>query len=328
VKVFISTTPFGETDDRPRQLLRDADLDYVINPLGRKLKEDELASLISDSEILIAGTETISDKVLKKALRLKLICRVGIGLDGVDLWAARRRGVAVAYTPDAPSPAVAELTIGLMITLLRKVHLSDSEVRKGQWNRYFGRRLSQSTVGILGVGRIGSIVANHLAALGCKNILVNDIDKKSLMTLGELHSSVEVCSKERIYKEADVITIHLPLTKSTKDLIRANQLMQMKKDAVVINTSRGGIICESDLYSVMKSGYLGGAGIDVFETEPYMGPLGKLESCILTAHMGSMSFDCRSRMEIEATEDAIRFATGELIRQGVPEEEFEAQLIK
>ena len=158
--------------------------------------------------------------------------------------------------------------------------------------------------------------------------MVNDIDKKALMTLAELHCSVEVCSKERLYKEADVVTIHLPLTKSTKDLIGKNELMQMKRDTVVINTSRGGIICESDLYSVIKSGYLGGAGIDVFETEPYIGPLGQLESCILTAHMGSMSFDCRSRMEIEATEDAIRFATGESLRQGVPEEEFEAQLIE
>ena len=117
-------------------------------------------------------------------------------------------------------------------------------------------------------------------------------------------------------------------TSENRKKIIEEKIVQMKKDAVVVNTSRGGIICESDLYSVMKSGYLGGAGIDVFETEPYMGPLGKLESCILTAHMGSMSFDCRSRMEMEATEDAIRFATGESIRQGVPEEEFEAQLIK
>jgi D-3-phosphoglycerate dehydrogenase len=131
--------------------------------------------------------------------------------------------------------------------------------------------------------------------------------------------------KEEIYRHADLISLHLPLTVHTKDMIRRDQLMQMKADALLINTSRGGIVNEKDLAEVLRSGHLGGAAIDVFEHEPYDGALTKIDRCLLTAHMGSMSVDCRTRMEIEATEDAVRFLRGDPLRSPVPPEEYEAQ---
>ena len=252
-----------------------------------------------------------------------MISRVGIGLDSVDLLSAKERGIKVSFTPDAPSPAVAELTIGLIFSLLRSIHLSNSQLHEGKWNRFFGRRLSEVTLGIIGVGRIGGRVIRRTKSFGSPRLLVNDIDPSKRSDL--IDFKLDWVSKEKIYKEADIISIHTPLTNVTKNMITKDVLFDMKKDAVIINTARGGIINEQDLYEVMKSGHLSGAAIDVFEKEPYKGKLCEIERCILTAHMGSMSDDCRTRMEIEATEEAVRFLTGKKLEREVPKEEYDVQ---
>ena len=322
MKVLITTVPFGEKDRLPLKLLEGAGIKYVINPYNKKLTEGELIELVSDFDVIIAGTEQISDKVMEKGCNLKFISRVGIGLDSVNLLSAEKRGIKVSYTPDAPAPAVAELTIGLMLTLLRSVHVSNSQMHSGQWRRFFGRRLSNVTIGIIGVGRIGVGILRHLKGFGSPKILVNDTVAKD--DLGKKFD-IEWTSKEEIYKQADIISLHLPLTSSTKNMIKKRHLLKMKSDAIIINTSRGGIIDEVDLYEVMKSGHLSGVAIDVFEQEPYNGPLKEIERCLLTAHMGSMSVDCRTRMEIEATEEAIRFITGKELEGEVPGDEYEVQ---
>ncbi len=321
-KALITTVPFGDKNRLPLELLENSGIEYLINPYNKKLTEDQLAELVVDVEVIIAGTEFITDKVMAHAPNLKLISRVGIGLDSVDLMAAKRRGIKVSYTPDAPAPAVAEFTLGVMLTLLRSLHISNAEMHQGKWQRIFGRRLAEVTVGIIGVGRIGAGVLRRTKAFGTPRILVND-----LMPNYELSREfkMEWVTKEQIYKEADIISVHLPLTHLTKNMIRREQLLSMKMDAMIINTSRGGIINEHDLYDVMMTGHLSGAAIDVFEREPYTGKLAEIERCLLTAHMGSMSVDCRTRMEIEATEEAVRFLTGKPLESEVPEEEYENQ---
>jgi len=320
-KALITTVPFGDKNRLPLDLLEKSNIEYSINPLNKKLTEDELAEMVTDFDVIIAGTEQISEKVMNNATKLKHISRVGIGLDSVDLLAAEKKGIKVSYTPDAPAPAVAELTIGMMLTLLRSTHVSNSQMHHGKWYRFFGRRLSNVTIGVIGVGRIGVGVIRHLQGFGSPKILANDISDAS----HELNLPIKWADKEQIFKEADIITLHLPLTGLTKDSIKEEQLMLMKGDAIIINTSRGGIINEKDLYNVMQSGHLSGAAIDVFEQEPYDGPLKDIERCLLTAHMGSMSVDCRTRMEIEATEEAVRFLTGEPLEGEVPKEEYDVQ---
>ena len=321
-KVLITTIPFGDKNKLPLDLLEKNGCEYVINPLNKKLTESELVDLVGDFDIIIAGTEPITKKVMDKGKKLKLISRVGIGLDSVDLVAADRKGIKVSYTPDVPAPAVAELTIGLMLSLLRSVHLSNLRMHQGLWNRYFGRRLSEVKIGIIGAGRIGSRVLEHLTGFGKPQILVNDqIVKKDL----ESKYAITWAEKEEIYESCDIITLHLPLTKLTKNMIRKKHLNKMKHDAIIINTSRGGIINESDLFDVMKSGHLSGAAIDVFEQEPYAGNLRQIENCILTSHMGSMSVDCRTKMEIEAKEEVIRFLKGEPLEGLVPAAEYSVQ---
>jgi len=321
-KALITTVPFAERNRLPLELLEAAGIEYRINPLGRRLKEAELAEMIGDAEVLIAGTEPITELVMSRAAALRLISRVGIGLDNVDLAAAARRGVQVCYTPDAPGPAVAELTVCLILCLLRSVHLANQQLHAGSWQRHMGRRLAEVTVGIIGTGRIGARVLRRIAAFGTPRVLVNDL-KPDLKLVPEL--KLEWVGKEDIYRQADVISLHVPLTTHTRNMVRREQLLQMKPDAVIVNTSRGGIINEQELAEVLQNGHLAGAAIDVFEHEPYSGALANIERCLLTTHMGSMSVDCRTRMEIEATEEATRFLTGRPLRNPVPAEEYELQ---
>jgi D-3-phosphoglycerate dehydrogenase / 2-oxoglutarate reductase len=321
-KALITTVPFGDKNRLPLEMLESAGVEYLINPHNTKLTEDQLVELIGDIDVVIAGTEKITEKVMARGSKLKLISRVGVGLDGVDLLAAKQRGIRVSYTPEAPAPAVAELTLGLMLTLLRSAHIANGQMHQGKWQRIFGRRLAETTVGIIGVGRIGARVLRRTKAFGTPRILVND-SVPNLELSREF--KLEWVTKEQIYAEADLISLHLPLTRLTKNMIRREQLLAMKKDAMIINTARGGIINEHDLHEVMLAGHLGGAAIDVFEHEPYKGPLAEIERCVLTAHMGSMSVDCRTRMEIEATEEAVRFLTGKPLIGTVPEVEYDVQ---
>ena len=217
IKVLITTVPFGDRSRLPLELLENDDVEYVINPLNRKLTEDDLCELVSDFDVIIAGTEIISAKVMARAQNLKFISRVGIGLDGVDLNEARRLGIKVSYTPDAPAPAVAELTFGLMLSLLRNTHVSNSQMHKREWQRHFGRRIPEVTIGIIGTGRIGSRIIRRTKSFGTPQFYAND-----LLPNHELDKEHKIiwADKEEIYKKADVISIHLPLTRHTKNMIR------------------------------------------------------------------------------------------------------------
>ena len=317
-RVLITTVPFGEVDRRPLDLFEAAGINYAINSIGRRLRAEELAEMIGDVDVLIAGTEPITATVMDRANRLRLISRVGIGLDSVDLRAAREREILVSYTPDAPAPAVAEMTMGLILSLLRSLAQADRAMRGGVWHRFVGRRLSELTVGVIGVGRVGKRLIRHLQGFAPR-ILANDIVPDH--QFGSAHQ-VHWVEKETIYKEADIISLHLPLTPLTKNLITRREMDMMKPDAMLLNTSRGGMVNEHDLAQALKQGRLAGAALDVFGQEPYSGELVTIEQCLLTCHMGSMSRDCRAQMELEATEEAVRFCKGEPLRLLVPEDEY------
>ncbi|MBF0448343.1 MAG: phosphoglycerate dehydrogenase [Magnetococcales bacterium] len=321
MRVLITTVPFGEINRLPLDLLEQAGIDYLINPTGRKLKEHELADMVGDFDVIIAGTEPITARVMERAPRLRLISRVGIGLDSVDLLEAQKRQISVSYTPDAPAPAVAELTIGLMVSLLRHTQVSDREIRQRNWRRFMGRRLSNIKVGILGMGRIGKGVTYLLQGFA-PQILANDLQPDPV--LNEQYD-ITWTDKKTIYQEADLITVHLPLTGKTRNLIASREMAMMKPDALLINTARGGIINEEDLALALKKNQLGGAAIDVFMEEPYYGELINEKNCILTSHMGSMSQDCRYKMELEATKEAIRFIRNEPVMGSVPDLEYDIQ---
>lgn len=310
-RVLISTVPFGKVDPAPLELLQQAGADYVFNPLGRRFKEQELIDHIGDFSVLIAGAEPITARVISSAPNLKLIARLGIGLDNVDLAAAHQRGIRVTYTPEVPAPAVAELTIGLMLALLRHIPRADRAIRAGTWPRYVGRRLAEQTVGVIGVGRIGRRVVQHLRGFGCSILAVDAVPNPAV-------DGARWVDKNTLLRESDIVTLHLPRTDETAQLITSREIAFMKPSAYLINTSRGELVNEHDLAAALRRGRLAGAALDVFAAEPYEGELIALDNVVLTSHLGSMTDDVRARMEIDAAREVARYLAGEPPLQPAP----------
>lgn len=306
MKVFVSTHPFSTTSEEPMRLLNYNEFDVRLNPLEHKITTEELAREIGDTEILIAGTEKITEEVHKNAPNLKLISRVGIGLDGVDFDLCKKYGVRVAYTPDAPTLAVAELCVGMILDLARKITNTDKQIRQGVWSRHMGTLLYGKTVGIFGMGRIGKSLMHLLSPFNVK-FLIHDLDPD--LALGRLYQ-VQFSTKVEVLKYSDIISVNLPLKDDTYDYITSKEFDLMQSHATIINTARGGIINEDDLVTALKNNDIAGAAVDVFEKEPYVGPLCELDNCLLTCHMGASTIDSRTDMEVQAVEEAVRFKNG------------------
>lgn len=296
-KIVITTTSFGEYDPEPLKLLEKSGFEAVLNPYGRKLKKDEIPELCLGAIGIIAGTEKIDAGVLAKLPALKVISRCGSGLDNVDLNAAAQMGVRVFNTPDAPTLAVAELTVGLMLSLLRKVSQMDGIIRSGNWDKLMGNLIFRKKIGIIGFGRIGRKVADLLSVFGVQLAYCDIIDAKP---------DSAKCSRmslDEIMKWADIITVHVS---TSGMLIGEKELSLMKKGSWVVNVSRGGVVDEKALFAALKNGHLTGAAIDVFEQEPYQGQLRELENIILTPHIGSYAKEARIKMESEAVENLLK----------------------
>jgi len=306
LKVFISTSSFAEYDKSPVRLLESNGFEVVLNPYGRKLKLEEVATLAKGCVGIIAGTEPLTEEVLRQLPDLKAISRCGTGLDNVDVGAAKKRRIAVRTTPDAPTQAVAELTVALILNVLRRINFMDRQVRSGAWSKEMGRLLSGKTVGIIGLGRVGRRVTKLLRSFGVK-ILASEPkpDKKWAEK-----NKVSLTSLEELLRESNIVTLHIPYTKQNRNLINAKRLKIMKRGVILINTSRGGLVDEDALYRALKSEHLGGAALDAMEIEPYRGPLKELNNVILTPHIGSYALEARVQMEMEAAKNLINILRG------------------
>ena len=273
--------------------LKNAGVEVKLNPFAARLTEDQVIELLGTDTIgLIAGLEPLTKNVLQAAKSLKVIARVGTGLDSVDLDAAKQLGITVLNTPDAPTKAVAELTLAHILGLLRHVSQADRQVRVGVWKGLMGSLLETKTVGIVGFGRIGKRVATLLSAFGASVIISDAQVSKSVYPNVELD---ELCIK------SDILSLHLPYNEATHHIINEKNLNLMKKGSYIVNISRGGLVDETALLAALKSGHLAGAALDCFEQEPYEGELRNLETVQITAHMGSYARETRDLMEQEAS---------------------------
>lgn len=295
-KIAITTTSFAKYDDQPMQLLKDSGFEVTLNPYGRKVKPEELVELSKDAVGLIAGTESLNEEVLLKLPYLRVISRCGVGLDNVDLEAASKLGVKIFNTPDAPILAVAELTVGLILNLLRKVNIMDTAIRNGKWEKLIGNLLSEKKVGIIGFGRIGKKVAELLIPFGCE-VKYYDIKTE------ESGLSIERIKLDELLKTSDIISIHVS---SKEQILGKNEIGKMKQRAWLVNISRGGVVNEEAIYKALKEKHLSGAALDVFEQEPYTGQLRELNNVILTPHVGSYAMESRVNMEIEAVRNLLK----------------------
>ncbi|MEZ6186430.1 MAG: phosphoglycerate dehydrogenase [Planctomycetota bacterium] len=309
-RVFASTHPFGHLDPAPRDLVRQAGGALELNPYARKLTPAELRALLPGAEVVIASTERYTAELLDAAPGLRLIARTGVGLDGIDLELCRARGIRVSWTPDGPSDSVAELTLGLILSLVREVPQADRAIRAGGWTRRTGWLLQERRVGLLGLGRCGSRVARLLRPFGCR-VLGCDTDPLAQERARAL--GVEVVDLDQLLARSEVLSLHVPLTSETRGLFDAARLGALPRGAYLVNTARGELLDEGALLAALEAGQLAGAALDVFHEEPYRGPLAAREDVLLTAHMGSCSDAGRRAMELGAAEAVAAYLRGEPI---------------
>lgn len=314
-RILITTSVFGKDDSAPLSLLQEAGYETVTNPYKRKLTEDEVLNLLLKAKPvgMIAGLEPITAHILQQAAGLKVVSRCGIGLDNVDLNAAGSLGIVVTNTPDGPTAAVAELTIGLMFNLLRKISFLDRELRKGNWTKETGRLLQGRKVGIIGLGRIGKRVAEALLALGAK-VSGTDIEPDQEWLR---RNRVPLVSLQDLLTRSEILCLHVSYAESNEHLIGKKEMEAMPKGAYLVNTSRGEVIDHDALYSMLTNGHLSGAALDVFDHEPYTGPLTRLDNVILTPHIGSYARETRLEMEMQAVKNLVSALTAD--RNGEPE---------
>lgn len=297
MRVFISTTTFAQFSEKPLDILKENKIDFVINPLKRKLSEKEIGSLLKQGSYygLIAGTESITKRVLARAKFLKVVSRVGVGMDNIDLFETKRLGIKVYNTANVLTDSVAELTIGLMLSALRKISLMDRNMHNKVWKKEMGLLFKGKVLGIIGFGKIGERVAVLSKAFGAEVIFHDIRDIKS--KIGKQVSLTE------LIRTAEIISIH----SSTKSMfISKKEIANMKDGAVIINTSRGSVIDEPALYGALKSGKIFAAALDVFSNEPYTDKLIGSGNCILTPHIGSYAKEARIQMEIDAVNNLIK----------------------
>jgi len=282
------------------------DVDFQVD-MKTGIPADELRRTVPNYEVLIVRSRTkVTREIIEQGEKLKVIGRAGAGLDNIDLKAAEEKGIKVLNTPEAPAYAVAELTLGLMISLARRIPFADKTMKEEKWlkKQLIGWQLHGKILGVLGLGNIGGKVARLAKAFGMK-ILITKRTPPPPELLEELEANF--VPLEELLRRSDIITIHVPLTPQTRHLIGEKEIALMKDGAFIINTSRGQIIDEKALYQALKKGKLGGAALDVFETEPPTSyDLIKLPNVVCTPHIGAQTVEAQRMAAILLVEKIIQ----------------------
>lgn len=306
-KVKSTSLDFGKNDRGPIDLLIANGCEFESVQIDAN-SEQQGIEVARDADVLVVGLQRITERVLDAAKRLKVIGRCGVGLDNIDLKAAGARGIPVVYTPGANAQTVADLTLGLLLALARKIPQADRMTRDHQWKRIMGNDIWGKTLGICGLGQIGANVAKRAKGFDM-NVIAYDLFENPPLAA---ERGIQYRSKEVVLKEADFITLHLPLTAETRGFIGIDELKAMKKSAFIVNTSRGGIVDEKALYFALKEGEIAGAALDVFECEPPgKTPLVELENFIGTPHIGGITTEAISRIGMTVAQDIIAVLKGQ-----------------
>jgi D-3-phosphoglycerate dehydrogenase len=302
-RLLVTPTSYGKNDSRLKTQLEEQVREVIYNPTGKPLTSAEVAKLLPGIDGYIAGLDAIDAPALENADRLKVIARYGVGVDNVDLAAARKKRIVVTNTPGANSVSVAELALGLMLALARQIPEAVEAVHQGKWPRYSGVSLERKTIGILGLGAIGKQLALRLNGFDCKILA---FDPFADVPFAADHH-IELAALDKLIREADFISLHLPLLPETRGMINESFLGKMKKGSFLVNTSRGEVVDEEALLKALQSGHLKGAGLDAFIAEPPdpKHPLLALPQVIATPHLGAQTDGATSNMGWLAMRDCL-----------------------
>jgi len=303
IKVAVLSRSFGKAGDDPFRMLDENGFKYTLTRNNAPEDTDHTVELIGDADAVIVGSEKITSEVLEKCPQLKLISKHGVGLDAIDLAACEKKGVAVRNTPHANNDAVADLTIMLMLGVLRdlKRRLITS-VTPGWESGPLSKDLFHADVGIIGFGNIGRGVAKRLEGFSCNICAYDPFIKEASV------SGVRMVDLHELLGKSDIISIHAPLTDATRNMIDKDAVNSMKDGAIVINTARGGLMDYRALYEALVSGKLGGAGLDVYPQEPPVNePLLVLPNVVATPHIATHSLGSNLKMGVAAVQNIIDF---------------------
>lgn len=299
--ILISPSSFGQISPKPLELLRKHGFEVIGNPYGRKLSESEVINLGKNCVGIIAGVEALTDKVMDAIPTLRCISRVGVGMDNIDLEYAKTKGITVVNTPKGPTQAVAELALGLTLSLLRLIPQANADMKRRIWKKHTGNLLLGKVIGVIGLGSIGRKVAELFCALDNRVIGFDPKPEKEWLC----KNNVELMSFDELLAESDVILLHIPGNSDNSAIIGRHEIDKLRDGAFLINLARGGVVDEQALYNALVARKINAAAIDVFSVEPYDGPLCDLENVILTPHLGSYAKEGKLNMEIDAVQNII-----------------------
>jgi D-3-phosphoglycerate dehydrogenase / 2-oxoglutarate reductase len=292
--------------------------EFKVTVLKERLSEAALLPIVADVNAIVVRSETkVTRKVIEAAGHLRVVGRAGVGVDNVDVEAATQQGVVVMNTPGGNTISTAELAFSMLMALARKIPQAHMSMKAGEWNRkaFQGVELYNKTLGILGMGRIGSEVARRAVAFGMR-VLVHD----PYLALSRAKAlQVEMVELEEVYTASDFITVHMPLTDETRGMVNAAAFARMKKGVRILNCARGGIINEADLYEALQSGQVAGAALDVYEKEPAPAEflLRELPQVIMTPHLGASTEEAQENVGIEVAEAIIDYLIHGTVRNAV-----------
>lgn len=302
--VGVTTVAFSKDTELINELKSIGFKSVLINEPQRRFTQEELISFLSKCDVAIVGLDKITDEVLSKVPNLKAISKYGVGLDNIDFEACEKHNVEILHTQGVNKRSVSEQALGCMLMLSRNLYVTSNDLKQGNWNKSGGTQVSGKTVGIIGVGNIGKDLVELLKPFNC-NILVNDIIEQSAYYN---ENSLTEVTKDEIFKNADIITIHTPLTAELHTLINKETLSMMKSSAIVINTARGGLVNQDDLKWALKNNIIAGAAIDAYEVEP---PEDKefisIPNLIATPHIGGNAKEAVRAMGMAAIHNIIEF---------------------
>jgi phosphoglycerate dehydrogenase-like enzyme len=307
-KVLISAMALVHLDGAYRRVLREAGFEFVFPAQAVQLTEEEVIPLLQGVSASLAGSEPYTARVFAAAPALRVVARVGVGYDAVELAAATAHGVAVTIAPNTNQEAVAEHTFALILGLAKNLANQHNTTRAGSWPRGTNLPVRGQTLGIAGLGRIGKAVALRGEAFGMRLLAYEPFPDTAFAAAHH----VELVPLDRLLSESDYLSLHLPLTAESKHLINRHTLAKMKPTAFLVNTARGGLVCEADLLEALKSRRIAGAGLDVFEEEPPGRiPLFELDNVLVTPHAAGVDVRSRDDMALSAAEAIAALSRGE-----------------
>lgn len=307
-KVLVTARSFGAVNDEAYKLLEENGCEVKKLTAADGPILDQLKQELPDADAVIAGLEDYDAALIGLGKKLKVISRYGVGYDKVDVAAAKEQGVAVTITPGANGDSVADMAIALMLDCARNVTTMDVHMKAKDQIRPQGVEMWEKTLGVVGAGRIGKGVARRGMGFRMKILCYDQYQDEAFAK----ECNAEYVDFETLIRESDFITIHSPLTPETENMISTEQFQMMKKDAVIVNTARGGIIDEDALYQALTSGEIRGAGLDATVMEPpYESPLCTLPNCILTPHAGAATKEASIKMSNMAAQNVVAVLKGQ-----------------